>query len=71
VKKGSSDSNGRCGSIDESSGHYSATPPARDTNKMTAADLFMAQARGEFSSNRLNEQSTRPSRLLFRHRIYC
>ena len=33
----------------------------RDTTRMSAADLFMAQARGEFFHERGNEQSTRSS----------
>lgn len=55
TKKGSTDSTGRSGSVDE------GTPPnapVRDTTRMTAADMFMAQARGELGS-----MSTRSSRV--------
>ena len=36
----------------------------RDTTRMTAADMFMAQARGEFLHEQGNEQSTRSSQQL-------
>ena len=46
----------RSNSMDE----YSSTQ-LRDTTRMSAADMFMAQARGEFFHERGNKQSIRPS----------
>jgi transcription factor STE12 len=57
TKKGSADSTGRSTSVDDVSDHYS-----RDTTRMSAADMFMAQARGELASPGMIE-STRSSRL--------
>jgi hypothetical protein len=46
----------RANSIDE----YTSTQ-LRDTTRMSAADMFMAQARGEFLHVQGNEQSPRSS----------
>lgn len=46
----------RANSMDE----YASTP-FRDTTRMSAADMFMAQARGEFFHDQGNERSSRSS----------
>jgi transcription factor STE12 len=60
TKKGGLDGTGRSSSMDESSEQYLVGPPVRDTNRMTAADLFMAQARGK---SPLNEPAGRSLQL--------
>ena len=50
----------RPNSVDE----YTSTQ-LRDTTRMSAADMFMAQARGEFFHKQGNEQSTRSLQQLF------
>ena len=54
----------RANSMDE----YTSTQP-RDTTRMSAADMFMAQARGEFFHEQGNEQLPRSSQQLL-SRIY-